>query len=117
MARLKQLASRLGSLTPRVRSVGEGPDRLARRDREVPYRRWYKTARWRALRWECLTAASFTCARCNWFGGAKTSDLVADHVRPHRGERDAFFDPGNLQCLCRSCHDRDKQREERTARG
>ncbi|WP_264675545.1 HNH endonuclease [Paracoccus kondratievae] len=39
--------------------------------------------------------------------------MVADHKLPHRGDRGLFFDPLNLQCLCSTCHNRDKQREER----
>ena len=111
MGRLKQLTPRVGSLSSRVTSIGSGPDRLKRRDQMVPWRKWYKTAEWQQLRRECLAAALFTCARCRVIG--KSRDLVADHIKPHRGERDLFFDPGNLQCLCATCHNRDKQREER----
>lgn len=79
----------------------------------VPWRKWYKTAEWQRLRWDCLTAALFTCVRCGFIG--ESADLVADHIRPHRGERALFFDPRNLQCLCTTCHNRDKQREERAS--
>lgn len=27
-----------------------------------------------------------------------------DHIVPHRGDDRLFFDPANLQALCRSCH-------------
>jgi 5-methylcytosine-specific restriction endonuclease McrA len=53
---------------------------------------------------------------CGWIGGSETSRLVADHIRPHRGEEAAFWDLGNLQCLCKACHDGEKQRIERAAR-
>lgn len=111
MARLKQLAPRVGSLSSRVTSVGAGPDRLRRRDQMVAWRKWYKTAEWQRIRWDCISAALFTCARCGSVG--ESPDLVADHIRPHRGDRDLFFDAGNLQCLCATCHNRHKQREER----
>ncbi|MBT0778048.1 HNH endonuclease [Paracoccus pantotrophus] len=111
MGRLKQLAPRVGSLSARVTSIGAGPDRLKRRDQIVPWRKWYKTAEWQRLRWDCLASALFTCARCGVIGQSR--ELVADHIRPHRGDRDLFFDPGNLQCLCATCHNRDKQAEER----
>ena len=32
---------------------------------------------------------------------------------PHRGDPDLFHDPENVQPLCRACHDRAKQRQER----
>jgi len=38
--------------------------------------------------------------------------LVVDHMIPHRGDLNLFYDPGNLQTLCPDCHDRNKQREE-----
>ena len=115
MARLKQLAPRVGALSARVSSIGAGPDRLARRDQLVPWRRWYKTAEWQQLRRQCLLDALFTCVRCGFLGESR--DLVADHIKPHRGERELFFSAGNLQCLCATCHNRDKQREERAVAG
>ncbi|MFG6083908.1 HNH endonuclease [Paracoccus litorisediminis] len=114
MARLRQLAPRVGSMSSRVSSVGAGPDRLKRRDQIVQWRKWYKTAEWQRLRWSCISAALFTCARCHRVEDSPA--LVADHVVPHRGARDLFFDPANLQCLCKACHDGAKQREERQGR-
>ncbi|WP_312009777.1 HNH endonuclease [Bradyrhizobium australafricanum] len=37
---------------------------------------------------------------------------VADHIKPHRGNAELFFDPNNLQSLCAACHDSTKQRIE-----
>lgn len=113
MGRLTQVRPRIGAVKPRITSAGAGPDRLARRDATVAWRKWYKTAEWRALRWQVLTEAKFICARCGWFGGAEPHLLVGDHVHPHRGERARFFDRCNVQCLCKGCHDGAKQREER----
>ncbi|MEL6507251.1 MAG: HNH endonuclease [Pseudomonadota bacterium] len=50
--------------------------------------------------------------------GARQSDprrrfLVADHIKPHRGNLDLFLDPENLQTLCADHHDTTKQRLER----
>jgi len=86
------------------------------RDRSQPWRAWYKTARWQRLRWQCLVRDLFTCRMCGWLGGNDTSQLVADHVRPHRGRAADFWDLGNLQCLCKACHDGAKQRVERAGR-
>lgn len=111
MARLKQLAPRGHKLAMRGASREAKP---RSRDRIDVWRRWYKTAEWRELRWSVLVDALFTCARCGIVG--QSSALVADHVTPHRGDRDLFFDRSNLQCLCKTCHDGEKQREERRGR-
>lgn len=52
-------------------------------------------------------AAHPTCVRC----GAPSS--VVDHITPHRGDMKLFWRRSNWQALCRSCHCRHKQREER----
>jgi 5-methylcytosine-specific restriction protein A len=44
-------------------------------------------------------------------GLAAMADTV-DHVIPHRGDRGRFFDAGNLQSLCKQCHDRKTARED-----
>ena len=53
---------------------------------------------------------------CQWPGcgriEANTSQLVADHRRPHRGDERLFWDDRNLQCLCKPCHDGPKARAE-----
>ncbi|WPY93171.1 HNH endonuclease [Limimaricola variabilis] len=111
MARLKQLGQPLRSLAPRL-SYAERPSESRERDARHAWRSWYKTARWQALRWEVLVEAAFTCVRCHRIEG-DTSLLVADHKSPHRGDPALFWDRGNLQCLCKGCHDGAKQREER----
>ncbi|MDO5658302.1 MAG: HNH endonuclease signature motif containing protein [Paracoccus sp. (in: a-proteobacteria)] len=110
MGRMKQLTPRVGPL--HVRAPRNAP-RL--RDRVDSWRRWYKTQGWRDLRWDVLVAAGFRCARCELV--CLSANLVADHIQPHRGDEARFWDRGNLQCLCKRCHDSDKQREERAAAG
>jgi len=112
VARLKQLGSRL---TPLASRFGSAPVTRQDRDRErdtQSWRRWYKTARWQRLRWSILQRDLFTCRRCHR-NEPDTSQLVADHRRPHRGDEALFWNEGNLQCLCKPCHDSAKQREER----
>ena len=115
MARLKQLAPRMGSLAAR----GSRPGRKVElRDRVSAWRAWYHTTRWRKLRWSVLADAGFRCKRCGFVSCDGTgSDLVADHVTPHRGDAALFWDRDNLQPLCIPCHSGDKQREERAADG
>lgn len=75
------------------------------------YRRLYKTKAWQQLRKACLIRDNFTCRFCGkteW----NTSRLVADHIKPHRGDEALFFDLDNTQCLCEDCHRDAKQSEE-----
>jgi len=113
MGRLKAMPSRLASMPARLASIGSGPDRLKRRDQNVHWRKWYKTARWKKLRMSVLERDLFTCCRCRR-PFSDTSELVADHKTPHRGEEALFWDDLNLQCMCAPCHNTHKQREERS---
>ena len=80
---------------------------------ELPWKAWYKLARWRDLRLRIFRRDLYTCQRprCGRVE-VNTSLLVCDHVRPHRGDVRLFWDETNLQTLCKSCHDTIKQREE-----
>lgn len=41
---------------------------------------------------------------------------TADHRIPHHGDPAMFWDPANIWCVCKPCHDGAKQREERGGR-
>lgn len=114
MGRLKQIPQRIGRIPSRL--AGHAPATEAERSRQrraiMPWRAWYSTARWRRLRWSVLVRDLFACRRCGR-PEADTSQLVADHVVPHRGDGALFWDETNLQCLCKRCHDTVKQQEER----
>lgn len=109
MGKLKMLPGRGQTLPSRLRWA---PGAEARQT--LAWRKWYSTARWRALRKQVLEQSGFACARCGRVEG-DTSQLVADHIEAHRGDAALFWDRRNLQCMCKRCHDRDKQREERAA--
>ncbi|MBS7737928.1 MULTISPECIES: HNH endonuclease signature motif containing protein [unclassified Chelatococcus] len=79
-------------------------------DDRRPWRGLYKTAAWRQLRLSCL-AAHPLCVMCEEVGDVTPADTV-DHKIPHRGDTALFFDPGNLQSLCKRCHDSHKKRIE-----
>lgn len=49
------------------------------------------------------------CAR----RGLRTPATDVDHIRPHKGDRALFADPGNLESLCHACHSRKTLRENR----
>lgn len=68
-------------------------------------RRWYKTKRWQILR-RIILEQQPACNRCG-----HQADTV-DHMTPHKGDVEVFFDPGNLQALCKPCHDSWKARKE-----
>ncbi len=112
MARLSLTVARL-PMTAAVNQTKAERDR--HRDVLNPWRQWYKTAAWQRLRWSVLVRDMFTCAMCGRLEAA-TSQLVADHTVAHRGDEALFWDADNLQCLCKPCHDSDKQREERARR-
>lgn len=86
------------------------------RTARTPWRKWYKTQRWRSLRWDVLRRDRFTCQMCNKIA-EDSSQLVADHVQPHRGDALLFWNRDNLQCLCASCHNSEKQKIEAATRG
>jgi 5-methylcytosine-specific restriction protein A len=89
---------------------------LPRRDDRSPeaqaYRSLYKTAAWRKRRAAQL-AEHPLCWMCEQQGIMKAA-TVADHVKPHRGDR-ALFD-GPLRSLCDTHHSATKQREENLGR-
>lgn len=75
-----------------------------------PWARLYKTARWQRMRERHLSDQPL-CMFC-LASEDVTPATVCDHIRPHKGNEDLFFDASNIQSLCKQCHDRDKQRIE-----
>lgn len=113
MGRLTNLGPQLATLAP---MLGRITDVHGHNSTLEPWRKWYSLARWKRLRMQVLERDMFTCkCGCNVLEG-DTSQLVADHIKPHRGDPVLFWDPRNLQTLLKTCHDRIKQREERRAR-
>ena len=49
--------------------------------------------------------------------GKLVEGRVVDHIRMHRGDLHLFFDPDNLQTLCKACHDSHKQAQEHSPNG
>lgn len=46
--------------------------------------------------------------------GYVVAATVVDHIVPHRGDERLFWDRGNWQALCETCHDSNKQRLEKS---
>jgi 5-methylcytosine-specific restriction protein A len=104
MAKLKTLRPSLGTLAPRV-----GTMETIQRDERQGWRKWYGTVRWARLRAFILLRDIYTCRMC----GRIATRPTVDHVEPHRGDPRLFWDPENLQTLCKSpCHDKHKQAQE-----
>ena len=59
----------------------------------------YDKRLWKAVRLQVLDRDRWTCRHCGKPGN------VADHVVDWR-DGGAWFDPANLQCLCRACNSR-----------
>jgi 5-methylcytosine-specific restriction endonuclease McrA len=74
------------------------------------YRKLYKTARWQKLRLAHIRDSPI-CVYCARSHEISVADIV-DHIRPHKGNTELFFDANNLQSLCKPHHDSEKQREE-----
>lgn len=83
----------------------------AKRRTEQPWRRWYNTQRWKALRLSQLMREPL-CKRCKDRGVVRAA-TVAHHVVAHKGDGQLFFDAGNIASSCADCHDIDEQRIER----
>lgn len=77
-----------------------------------PWRHLYNSKAWHRLRTKQLMAEPL-CVYCQALGRV-TAAQVVDHKTPHKGDRDLFHDPDNLQSLCKRCHDSTKQRLEKT---
>ena len=62
----------------------------------------YKTKRWGAMRADQLRREPL-CRACLAEGKVEAA-TECDHIVPHKGDRNLFFDAKNLQSLCKKCH-------------
>lgn len=72
------------------------------------------TYAWSKARAEFLRAHPL-CVYCER-QGRTTAATVVDHIQPHRGNQQKFWDRNNWQSLCAHHHSSDKAREELAAR-
>jgi 5-methylcytosine-specific restriction enzyme A len=70
----------------------------------------YATKRWLDLRVTVLRACPL-CVECKKHGQLTAAQHV-DHIKPHGGDIDLFFDEDNLQSLCKPCHSRKTAKED-----
>lgn len=69
-------------------------------------------ARWRKAR-EGFLRNHPLCRMCE-AQGRVTPATIVDHITPHKGDSTLFWSKDNWQPLCKPCHDRHKQRLERS---
>lgn len=83
-------------------------------------RAWYSTRKWQRLRIEIIERDGGICqltgVLCCGLHPAPNSPVV-DHIRPHAGNAELFWDKSNLQLLSKSAHDSIKARMEGRTRG
>lgn len=119
MARLKTIKPMLATLKPKITPPSREQRervRLKERDQNVEYRKWYKTSRWQRLRETILVRDSYTCQATGVILSGKhpaADSPVVDHINPHRGDPDLFWDPENLRTVAKHWHDSIKQAMER----
>jgi 5-methylcytosine-specific restriction protein A len=75
-----------------------------------PYKKLYNSARWQRLRKWFLSKHPL-CTECERQTRI-TPATVVDHIKPHQGDPELFWDENNLQALCKPCHDRKTARED-----
>lgn len=66
--------------------------------------------RWRIARAEFLTKNPL-CVLCQQ-AGRVTAATVVDHIKPHKGDMQLFWDRLNWQALCKFCHDAKTVKED-----
>ena len=81
-----------------------------RRAASKHWRKWYSTARWRAIRTARLGVDPL-CRYCLDEGRTEPATVV-HHVQPHRGDPLLFYAFSNTESVCKAHHDRDLQRAE-----
>jgi 5-methylcytosine-specific restriction protein A len=70
----------------------------------------YHDQRWLSLRAAQL-AKDPLCCEC-MTDQRLTQATVVDHIKPHNGDPELFYDPDNLRSLCKRHHDQKTARED-----
>lgn len=84
----------------------------------APWRRWYKTARWAALKLRVHARDQYVCQKtgvlCIGVHPAPNSP-VAHHDDPHRGNEEKFWDEANIVTVSKEWHDSEAQKAEQVS--
>lgn len=84
-----------------------------RSDKRTSHERGYGGAWQRARRGYLLSYP--LCVMCTAEVRITAAEVV-DHIQPHRGDQQLFWDQSNWQSLCKAHHDSDKARQEHGTR-
>jgi 5-methylcytosine-specific restriction protein A len=103
--KLKTLRSSLASAPGRLAAVNSDSWRGTKTTAERGY-----GGKWQRERLRFLEAHPL-CRMCEAKGLVVAADLV-DHIEPHRGDQELFWNRNNWQSCCRNCHDGEKRRQE-----
>lgn len=110
MSRIVNLKSRVRQWSPvRVAQLGDAGWRTSQ---QTTAERGYGS-RWQKARRRFLQQYPL-CVMCETAGRVSAATVV-DHIVPHRGDQQKFWDVSNWQALCAFCHSGEKQRQERQA--
>lgn len=116
MGRLKSAPSRLKAAPSRIGVNGvAGLTRDQKRVREKPWRKWYNTKRWLDMRQARLKLSQWRCEQTGVLLIGRVhapNSAVLDHIIPHRGDPDLFWDRDNVQIVAKAWHDKEKQKLE-----
>lgn len=113
------MALRVSRLKTAGRNIKPAPDRLKKKLNSNSWRSGKTTAergydhRWQKAR-RAFLINNPLCRYCQEVDRV-TAATVVDHVTPHRGDMNLFWDESNWQPLCAPCHSGRKQREESEA--
>ncbi|MCD7752247.1 MAG: HNH endonuclease [Lachnospiraceae bacterium] len=99
-----------GELVPYGTMYCEKHRPLHRHDTKTTSEKGY-TSRWRKARAAYLRSHPL-CVRC-MAKGLYVKATVVDHIIPHRGDSELFWDTTNWQALCKHCHDSKTMTEDR----
>ena len=107
---------RRGKKTDREAKQARDREHDRKRNKAEPWRAWYNTPEWRAVR-AIVLGRQPACVFCLALGIVEPS-RVADHLDDERKktDREYFFNPDSCQGLCFTCHNSEKQRQERAKR-
>ncbi len=77
----------------------------ARRRTAKPWRKWYYTARWYALR-DAQLRLQPLCQHCREQEPSTiAAAYIVHHIVAHKGDATLFFDQRNVASVCKPCHD------------
>lgn len=101
-----------------VREGGYCPAHKREVKKEVESRRESSTARGYGYRWQ-QTSKGFLrahplcqCPECKEGAIRLLPSQVVDHIIPHKGDMDLFWDRNNWQAMAKVCHDKKTARED-----